>query len=91
MAASPQWKIFSPDGEYVASTKYAEDAAVLAAAREGTVVKYQRYLAVWTEGSEEFSAGESYDRASQVMNQRAVDWINEQRRAHGRSLVTSVE
>ena len=71
MAATPKWKIYR-DGEYVAACKYAEDAAALVA-MSGGVVKRGHSLIVWREGHEEFEAGESYDRAAEIMNMRALE------------------
>lgn len=68
MAATPQWKIYR-NGEYVAACKYAEDAAVLVSV-SGGIVKHGHSLIVWREGEEEFSAGDSYDRAGDVMRDR---------------------
>lgn len=70
MAASPKWKVYR-NGEYVASCAYAEDAAALVALGwSGGIVKYGHSRVVWTEGKELFPAGESYDRAAQVMHER---------------------
>lgn len=68
MAATPVWKVYR-DGEYVAACKYAEDAAALVS-NFGGVVKHEHKLVVWTEGAEEFVAGESYDGAAAVMHKR---------------------
>jgi hypothetical protein len=68
MASTPPWKVYR-NGEYVASCKYPEDAAMLVSA-SGGVVKHGHSLTVWTEGREEFSAGESYDQAAATMEQR---------------------
>lgn len=68
MAASPQFKIYR-GGEYVASVKYLEDAAAIVSV-SGGVVKYQHKYTLWTEGSEEFSAGDSFDGAAEVMRDR---------------------
>lgn len=68
MAGTPQWKVYR-DKEYVAACKYPEDAAILVSAAGG-VVKHGHSLVVWTEGSEDFSAGESYDNAATVMADR---------------------
>lgn len=72
MAGSPRLKVFSSDGEYIASVKYYEDAAALASMRgDGTQVRAGHGGTVlWHEGTEEFSAGESYDDAAQVMLER---------------------
>ncbi len=51
--------------------KAREDAAAMVAILgHGSTVRYDHRLIVWTEGSEEFSASESYDRAGEVMEQR---------------------
>ena len=71
MAAAPQWKVYR-DGEYVAACKYPEDAAALVAL-SGGIVKLGHSLIVWREGSEEIEAGDSYDRAASIMQQRAHD------------------
>jgi hypothetical protein len=71
MAASPAWKVYNPEGEYIGCTKHASDAAALVVLRgEGGTVKHGHNLVVWREGFEEFSAGESYDQASEVMHNR---------------------
>jgi hypothetical protein len=72
MAASPQFKVYR-NGEYIAAVKYAEDAAVLAAMGGDVVVKYAHRKVVWREGSEEFPAAESYDRAANIMAGRAYN------------------
>jgi hypothetical protein len=72
MAGSPQWKVYDPDGVYVACFKHVEDAAAFVAIRgPGTTIRKQHGKPLWTEGSEEFSAGESYDRVFDVVMQRA--------------------
>ena len=68
MAASPLWEVYR-GGEYVASCRYAEGAAALVAAEPSDAeVRYRHRLVVWREGAEAFGAGESYDRAAQVMH-----------------------
>lgn len=67
MAGSPPLKIFNPQGEYVASCKMYEDAAMLVGNYgPGAKIKYGAIL-VWTEGQEEFSASESFDGAREIM------------------------
>lgn len=68
MSASPPWKVYRA-GEYVGSLKYGEDAAALVSIAGGEV-RYGHKLVVWREGEEEFLAGESYDKAAEIMNQR---------------------
>lgn len=69
MSGTPKWKVYL-DGEYVAACKHAEDAAAIVAMSNSGVVKYDHKTVVWNEGSEEFSACDSYDRAAQVMHER---------------------
>lgn len=69
------FKIISRDGEVMACTTYAEDAAVLVANGTGTVVKYGGKV-VWTEGAEEAQAFESYDEAARTMNCRAFGHVS---------------
>lgn len=65
--------VYAADGLFRASCVHYEDAAVLcsvlgdgAEARKGHAKKNM----IWHEGHEEFSAGESYDRAAQIMADR---------------------
>lgn len=70
MAGSPELKIFNPQGEYIGCVKYGEDAACLVSSYgDGATVRYghSKKMTVWTQGSEEFSAGESYDRCRDVI------------------------
>jgi len=69
MAQSPQFKVYR-NGEYVAACKYAEDAAAMVSLTPSGEIKYGHRLVVWREGSEEFSAGNSYDGAAAVMFER---------------------
>lgn len=69
MASSPKWKVYR-NGEYIGSTKYAEDAAALVA-MSGGEVRYGHSKIVWREGQEQHSAGESYDGAANLMRVRA--------------------
>jgi uncharacterized protein YneR len=71
MAGSPQFKIYTAAKEYVAACKHASDAVMLAAAYgAGAKIKYGHSMVVWTEGSEEASAAESYDAATYTILQR---------------------
>lgn len=70
MAAAPKYKVFTLGGDYIASCKYREDAAVLVAARgKGATVRlgHSPKWVIWREGSESQSAGHSYDYAANVM------------------------
>lgn len=73
MAATPRWKVFNSSGEYIAATKHVEDAAILVAANgNGSTIRdgHTKADIRWTEGSEDFPAGESYDRVSIRVMQR---------------------
>ncbi len=77
MAASPEWKVYravaSSGSEYVASCKYAEDAAALVAVLgDGATIRYRHKLIVWTEGEENVSAGDSYDAVATIAHERAA-------------------
>ena len=74
MAGSPDWKIYTREGEYIASAKYPEDAAAIVAMRgEGTTIRYghNKRDIVWTEGQgADGEAGESYDAVAATCYQR---------------------
>lgn len=73
MAGAPNLKVYTSDNEYVASFNYYEDAAMFAGFRgNGSTVRFghQKSWVLWTEGAEEFPAGESLDRAAEIMRQR---------------------
>lgn len=62
MAASPNYKVYSPAGEYEASCKHVESAAALVAfLGDGATIRYLHKRTVWTEGKEAQPAAESYD------------------------------
>lgn len=60
--------------ELMAATRYAEDAAMCIASGTGNRVRYGDQV-VWREGQEIITAAESYDKASDIMNNRASDAI----------------
>ena len=77
---SPRFKVYSGAGEYRASCKSAEDAAVLVGigycaveGSDGGTVRLNHGRILWREGAEEFSAAESYDGAAIVIYQRAEE------------------
>ncbi|TXH10354.1 MAG: hypothetical protein E6R03_15580 [Hyphomicrobiaceae bacterium] len=73
MAASPPFKIFNPCGEYVASCKHVEDAAmILAAYGDGAKLRHSGYgrRVLWNEGAEDQPASESYDHVATVVLKR---------------------
>ena len=80
MAASPKWKVYSPENEYVAACKHVEDAAAVVALRgDGATIRegHTKATIVWIEGTDGH-AGDSYDavvdRVSAVCERRALDW-----------------
>ena len=79
MAASPEYKLFTNRSyagrpEYVASCKYLEDAAALVAfLGEGSTIRWGHSVVLWTEGREDFPAGESYDRVRDVCAKRMAE------------------
>ena len=78
----PQYKVFV-DGEYIASTKYALEAAVLAGLRMDSDVRYgghARKNIIWKEGEEGFSACESWDKAASIMVSRVRTFVQAQAR-----------
>ena len=71
MAESPHWKVYDSQGQYEAACKHVEIAAGIASILgDGTTVRYGHRMIVWTEGQEEFSAGQSYDGAGAIMLER---------------------
>ena len=73
MAHAPRWKVYDDQQRYVASCKYVEHAAALvdfigdgATIRDG----HQSRHIVWTEGSEDQPAAESWDHVAEVAYQR---------------------
>jgi hypothetical protein len=66
-SGSPQWKVYTQEGEYVAAMKYPSDAAMVIAGLGGGTVRHQHRRVVWDEATALFPAGESYDRAAEVM------------------------
>lgn len=80
MAASPKFKVFDKHGEYLASCKRPEEAAVLmaflgegATIRDGHMVKD----VVWREGAEEQSAAVSYDYVAEIVEERVARKLHE--------------
>ncbi len=81
MGSTPPFKIINPNGEYVASCKYAEDAAAfIGILGEGSRVLYRHSLPLWFEGREAIPAAESYDQAAQIMHKRIDTAFNDKRR-----------
>lgn len=57
------------EGDRVAGFFYAEDAARFVGGFDGFKITHMRRV-VWTEGSEDFSASESFDKAAAVIHSR---------------------
>lgn len=87
MAGAPHLKIFNPSGEYIGCVKHYEDAACLVSSYgNGAQVRFghSKRCTLWSEGSEAFPAGESYDRAAMVMREREdVMWARSDAKAEG--------
>lgn len=83
MATGLDFKIYK-DKEFIAATKYAEDAAAVAAITANAVVKYGGRI-VWREDREGFSAGESYDQAAGIMWNRIREHRREREEKYARS------
>lgn len=77
MAGTPEFKVYSLGGEYVACFKYPSDAAAFTSILgDGASVRsgHNKKFTVWTEGSENFRAGESYDRAGELIAERLAEF-----------------
>lgn len=73
MAQTPRFKVYTAQGEYVAACKYAEDAAaVVAAYGDGTTIRFGHRTVVFTQGSDDADAGDSYDDVAALVNVRAM-------------------
>lgn len=71
MAGTPRLKVYNPDGEYVASFKFAEDAAMyVAAAGTNYTIRDGHKFIVWSEGHEIQPAAESYDTVAECVYAR---------------------
>jgi len=75
MASSPNLKVYR-DGEYVASVKYAEDAAMLVAG--GGQVRYRHRQVIW-DTAIDGDTGDSYDTAASLMSERLVKARNQRK------------
>lgn len=73
MAATPRFKIYSADNEYLAACKRPEEAACLVAfLGNGSTIRdgHNAKSTVWHEGHESQSAAESYDHVAECINFR---------------------
>lgn len=72
MGASPQWKVYTPQGEYVASTKHTEGASLLMSLYgNGATIRFDHRKIVWTEGVDG-NASQSYDYTAMIINRKLV-------------------
>lgn len=70
MAASPQWKVYTPQGEYVASTKHTEGASLLMSLYgTGATIRFDHRKVVWTEGVDG-AACQSYDYTADQIHKK---------------------
>lgn len=71
MAAAPEFKVYNLVNEYLGAVKRLEDAAVLVSVQgEGATIRYGHDAVLWIEGSEGWSAGESYDQTAAICAER---------------------
>ena len=71
MAASPQFKIYNEEGEYIGALKYAVDAArLIGTMPNGTSIRYGHRHIVWTEGKEEVAAYRNLMQVTQIIDER---------------------
>ena len=85
MAGAPRCKVYDAQGQYEAACKHAEVAAgVVALLGDGATIRDGHRVAdiMWTEGAEEMSAGESYDRAAMIVGRRIIESANRLRARH---------
>jgi hypothetical protein len=70
MAASPQWKVYTPQGEYVASAKHTEGASLLMSLYgDGSTIRFDHRKIVWTEGIDG-NASQSYDYTAEQIHKK---------------------
>ena len=73
MSGTPNWKVFTPHGNYIASCKLPEDAAAIVASYgEGAQIRFghAKKDTAYTDGIDG-NAGESYDEVAQICH----DWL----------------
>lgn len=75
MAASPPWKVYGPDNDYLGSVHHPSDAAAIIAAHGQGTIRWGHKLVTWREGAERISAGESYDEVAYTCYERRdIHW-----------------
>jgi hypothetical protein len=72
MASAPIWKVYTKDGDYIASVKHPMFGAMICAGmgQEGTTIRWGHAKVVWTEGIDG-RAAESYDAVADLCHRRA--------------------
>lgn len=74
MAASPKYKVYTPEKEYEASCKHGEvAAAIVAMLGDGATIRLDHSRILWTEGEEQIPASESYDGVAATLFVRERD------------------
>jgi hypothetical protein len=76
MAQSPKWKVYDACGTYQAACKEIEAAAALIGFYgDGATIRldHAKSKTVWTEGSEDQYAHESYDFVAEIVEQRRFE------------------
>lgn len=88
MAGSPDWKVYDSNGTYQASCKEPELAGLcMSFYGEGSTIRYNHKLIVWTEGQEECAGHESYDTVAQMCYARRDAEAEKKRAANQAYLV----
>lgn len=64
------YKVYAEDGEFLASCRYVIDAATIVGAMGAGTIRFEHRRIVWREGSEDFSAAESYDGVEAIIRDR---------------------
>jgi len=72
MGASPSWKVYNNNGEYVASFKDIYDAAQFVSLEEGREIRYghSKRQTVWVQSYPDSDAGESFDAVAEEAARR---------------------
>lgn len=81
MSAAPSWKVYTPEGDYVAACKHPSDAGAIAALYStGAEIRYghPRGAVCWIEGADGH-AGDSLDLVAETCYRR-LSMTNEERR-----------
>jgi hypothetical protein len=72
MPASPKWKVYDPNNQYVASVRDTEGASLLMDLYgDGSTIRLDHRRIVWTEGKDG-RASESYDQTAIKIQERLM-------------------